>query len=514
MTAARSPVRPPLPGRFTSTGELMAAAAAEYGARDAYVEQDGTRLGFDEWYQRSRALAARLRGRGVDRGDVVALMLPSGIDYAICYSAIALLGAVTTGINTRLGPREVESILTQAQPALVIRDADAGLPEIDAALPVMARSELDAAFHEGDTDFVSATTGLDAPVTIIFTSGTTGLPKGAWFDGENMAAAAHSAGVMSAPYDRRLSSTPFPHAGYMAKLWDQLVWGITLVVSPVPWSAAKMRDILVRERITMAGGVPTQWTKLLDLPDVRRDSFPDLRLGIVATAPASPELVERTAELIGVPLVVRYAMTESPSVCGTAIDDRPDVAFRTVGKPQTGMDVRITDEDGTDVPTGRVGRVRVRGACVMRGYWNDDERTADAFDDDGWFVSGDLGSITDEGDLVLAGRVGDMYIRGGFNVHPVEVDHVLAEHPGVKEAAVVGYPTPVIGEIGVAFVVPSDASSPPTSASLRRWTADRLADYKSPDHLVIVDALPLTAMNKVDRNRLRTLASENPPPPR
>ncbi|WP_216693920.1 class I adenylate-forming enzyme family protein [Dietzia psychralcaliphila] len=490
----------------------MAAAAHEYGARDAYVEQDGTRIGFDEWYRRSRALAAHLRGRGVDTGDVVALMLPSGIDYAVAYAAVALLGAVTTGINTRLGPREVTSILAQAMPTLVIRDTDSDLPEIDGATPVLTRAELNSVTRSDAADFLPEAPGLGAPVTIIFTSGTTGLPKGAWFDGENMAAAADSAGVMSAPLDRRLTSTPFPHAGYMAKLWDQFIWGITLVVSPVPWSAEKMRDILIRERITVAGGVPTQWTKLLD--GAQRDSFPDLRLGVVATAPASPELVERTAELIGVPLVVRYAMTEAPSVSGTAIDDPPDVAFRTVGKPQTGMDVRITDDAGAELPAGRVGRVRIRGACVMRGYWNDSKRTSEAFDEDGWFVSGDLGSVTDEGHLMLAGRVGDMYIRGGFKVHPVEVDHVLTEHPGVKEAAVVGYPVPVLGEIGVAFVVPTESSSPPTSVELRRWTADRLADYKSPDHLVIVDALPLTAMNKVDRHRLRALAAATPPPPR
>lgn len=244
---------------------------------------------------------------------------------------------------------------------------------------------------------------------------------------------------------------------------------------------------------------------------LKGDSFPDLRLGVVATAPAAPELIERTAQLIGVPLVVRYAMTESPTVCGTDIGDPPEVALRTVGKPQSGMHVRVTDDEGTPLPSGRVGRVRVRGGCVMRGYWNNPAMTRDVFDDEGYFISGDLGSFTAEGNLTLAGRIGDMYIRGGFNVHPLEVEHVLADHPAVKAVAVVGHPMPVIGEIGVAFVVANDEASPPTLAELRAWAEQRLGDYKAPDHMVVIDAIPLTAMSKTDRTRLRELAAAHPP---
>ncbi|WP_067662944.1 class I adenylate-forming enzyme family protein [Nocardia miyunensis] len=511
MTTSRSFTRPPLPGRFANTGELLAAAARAHGDRDAYVEQDGTRISFAQWYRHARGLATHLRARGIAQGDVVALMLPSTIDYAVCYAAAALVGAVTTGINPRLGPRETHSILAQAAPALVIRDSDAGLPEVDPGIAVLTRAELATCYSSNDDNFVAAEMDSHDPVTIIFTSGTTGMPKGAWFDAANLAASAAASGVMSAPYDRRLSSTPFSHAGYMAKLWDQLIWGSTVVISPVPWSAAQMRDILIGERITMAGGVPTQWAKLLDLPNLERNSFPDLRLGVVATAPAAPELIERTAQLIGVPLVVRYAMTESPTVCGTDIGDPPEVAFRTVGKPQSGMHVRVTDDDGTPLPVGRIGRVRVRGGCVMRGYWNNPAVTRDVFDDEGYFISGDLGSFTAEGNLTLAGRTGDMYIRGGFNVHPVEVENVLAEHPAVNAVAVVGHPMPVIGEIGVAFVVANDDAPPPTLAELRAWAKERLGDYKAPDHMVVIDAIPLTAMSKIDRTKLRELAVTHPP---
>lgn len=498
----------PLSGSFDTADELLRTAAAAHGDRDAYVEADGTRLSFAGLDTRSDALAGALAERGVAEGDVVALMLPSSIDYAVCYAALARLGAVTTGLNTRLGPREVAAVLDRAAPVLVVRDTDAGLPPMPAGVAELPRAELAALTTGPGLGATRPAPDPAAPAVIIWTSGTTGTPKGAWFDSRNLAAAARASGVMSSPYDRRLVATPFAHAGYMAKLWDQLVWGLTLVISPAPWSAAKMAAIMRDERITVVGGVPTQWAKLLDEPAAHR--LPDLRVGIAATAPAPPDLVEAVARRIGVPLVVRYAMTESPSICGTEPDDPPEVQFRTVGRPQEGMEVAVTDEDGNLVPPGEIGRIRVRGACVMRGYWNDPERTAAALTPDGWLISGDQGYLTPDGNLVLVGRSTDLYIRGGYNVHPLEVENVLAEHPGVRRVGVVGSPAPVIGEIGVAFVVPADPAAPPTLDELREWTRARLADYKRPDRLELVDDLPVTAMLKVDRDALRAAAAPAP----
>ncbi|MCU1615641.1 MAG: putative acyl-CoA synthetase [Frankiales bacterium] len=492
---------PPLGDDCASFDELLRAAAGAYGDREAYVESGGGRLSFAEWDRASDGLAGALAERGVRAGDVVALMLPSSIDYAVCYAALARLGAVTSGLNTRLGPREVAAVLERAAPALVVRDPAARLPEVPPTLPVLDRTDLPGLYaHPGLGEQRPAPAPED-PVVIIWTSGTTGLPKGAWFDVHNLKAAAHSAGVMSTPGDRRLVATPFAHAGYMFKLWDQLAWGVTAVIPPSPWSAAEMARVMRDERISVVGGVPTQWAKLLEQPDAER--LPHLRIGIAATAPAPPDLVEAVAERIGVPLVVRYAMTESPTIAGTEPDDPPEVQFRTVGRPQEGMEVVVTDGAGTPLPPGEVGRVRVRGGCVMRGYWNDPERTAEVLTDDGWLISGDLGRFTPEGNLVLVGRAGDLYIRGGYNVHPLEVENVLAEHPAVRRAAVVGSPAPVIGEIGVAFVVAADPDSPPELIELREWVRERLADYKAPDRLVLVDDLPVTGMLKVDRDALR-----------
>ncbi len=200
-------------------------------------------------------------------------------------------------------------------------------------------------------------------------------------------------------------------------------------------------------------------------------------------------------------------MTESPSITGTEPGDSPEVLYRTVGRTQVGMAVEIVDAVGALVANGEVGRVRVSGACVMRGYWDDPELTRQVLDDGGRLTSSDLGRFDADGNLVLVGRANDMYIRGGYNVYPLEVENVLAEHPGVVTAAIVGVPAPVIGEIGVAFVVPTDPSAPPSLEDLRAWVRDRLADYKAPDRLEIVEGLPLTALLKVDKLSLLNRAT-------
>ncbi|MGD9798714.1 MAG: class I adenylate-forming enzyme family protein, partial [Acidimicrobiia bacterium] len=425
-------------------------------------------------------------------------------DFAVAFAAVALVGGVATGLNTRHGPREVAAIDERCEPALVVVDGPppAGLPA-DAATVDRATLRALAAGPDRLGDRRHRGTEGD-PAVIVWTSGTTGLPKGVWFDHRRLRAAVTTAGAMTDAFDRRLVSVPFAHAGYLAKVWEQLAWATTLVISPTPWSAADMARLLVDERISVAGAVPTQWAKLLEQPGLTGADVPALRIGVVATAPAPPELVERVVDRLGCFLVVRYAMTESPSISGTEPGDPPEVSYRTVGRPQAGLELSIRRDDGTEVePGGEVGRIHVRGTCVMGGYWREPELTAEVLDGDGWLRSGDLGHLDADGNLVLSGRVGDMYIRGGYNVYPLEVENVLAEHPAVDTVAVVGAPTPVLGERGVAFVVPAPGGPPPGLDELRSWTVARLADYKAPDQLELVEALPLTSMMKVDKLALK-----------
>lgn len=497
-----------VPGEFETLGHLIIAAAASIGPHEAYVEvATGRRETFASLAARSTGLAGELRRRGVGHGDVLAVALPPSIDYAVACAAGALLGAVVTGINHRLGPREVGSILDRCPPRVLFSEdgfvSHALFPDVLTPSTLAGVEAADPAQW-----VVPEQCRRSDPAVIIWTSGTTGLPKGAWFDHANLSAAVGTAGEMTVAHDRRLSGIPMAHAGYMAKQWEQWAMALTLVLTPTPWSADAMAEVLESERITAAGAVPTQWAKLLDQPGLANRDLSRLRICLAATAPAAPELIERITATLGAPVVVRYAMTESPSITGTSVHDTPEVQYRTVGRPQEGVRVRLVDNHGHEVPSGEVGRVHVAGPCVMRGYWNDATMTSDAFDADRWLISGDLARLDAEGNLVLAGRIGDMYIRGGYNVYPVEVEHRLAEHPQVAAVAIVGAPRPVIGEIGVAHVVAAEPGDPPTLAELRAWVRAELADYKAPDELVLRSSLPLTAMGKVNKAELAARTPE------
>ncbi len=230
-----------------------------------------------------------------------------------------------------------------------------------------------------------------------------------------------------------------------------------------------------------------------------------LRICGTGAAPVAPELAQAITERFRCPVIVRYACTEAPTLTGTVIGDPPEVLFRTVGRPAPGVEIRLRGPDGDHVALGEVGRIHVRSPGAMRGFWNDPATTAAQIDSEGWIAVGDLGRFDALGNLVLCGRTGEMYVRGGYNVYPLEVEHVVAEHPAVAAVAIIGTTAPVIGEIGIAYVVPHAPPADPSAlaAELRVWVRDRLADYKAPDRVVFVDHLPLTSMMKIDKRALQ-----------
>src|SRR2546421_6191972 len=244
---------------------------------------------------------------------------------------------------------------------------------------------------------------------------------------------------------------------------------------------------------------------------LEHESFPSADLSslqaiVVGGGPATPLLVRAARERFGVPLAVRYSCTEAAIGTGTRFDDPASDAEVSVGRAQPGVTLSVLDDEDRPVATGEVGHVCLRSAAAMSGYWNDTAATAAAFTPDGSVRTGDLGWVDENGRLRLAGRSKEMYVRGGYNVYPMEVEAVLAEHPGVASVAVVARPDEVMGEVGVAFVVPRAA--PPDLEALRAYAAERLAAYKLPEALRVVDAIPLTSMDKVDRQTLkRSLSS-------
>ena len=481
--------------------DVLDRVAAAYPDREAYVDGD-QRVTFGQLAGRSSGLAALMQDRGVRHGDVVAIRLPTSIEYALSYLAAARLGAVTTGINPRLGRREVDGIVARAKPVLtVIEDADIDTPSSAASL---RRSEV-SAVAPGDPAWRPEVLAADDPVAIVWTSGTTGLPKGAVFDHRNLEALSRATGEMSAPLDVRLSPVPFAHVGYMTRVWDEIGNGMTSVIVPTPWSASTALDLIEAQRVTVGQGVPTQWELILRQPDLDRRDTSSMRMISTGAARVPAALVFALEKQFGCPVVVRYATTEASVVAGTLRGDPPEVIESTVGGPCPTVEVRIADPDGAPVPPGEVGMIEVRSGAVMRGYLGDEHPSP--IRPDGWLVTGDAGSLDPGGRIRLVGRQSEMYIRGGYNVYPLEVEQVLSEHPSVAEVAVAGAHDEVLGMRGVAWVVPAGAGAgagavAPQLDELRAWCKSQLADYKAPDRLVVVDALPRNQMGKVDKKAL------------
>ena len=356
-------------------------------------------------------------------------------------------------------------------------------------------------------------------MAVVWTSGTTGLPKGAVFDHASLAAVAEGTDVLSEAGDRRLSPLPFAHVGSMTRPWDEIANGVTTVITPTPWKAADAIRIMTEERITVAQGVPTQWALVLAHPDLDAADLSSLRIAGTGASRVPSELVAAMRQRLGVPVVVRYTSTEASLGTGTVPGDPDEVVATTRGPAgPRGASWPSPTTTGRAVPAGEVGRVRLRSGCGDAGLlgWTHDgsgsrrHRLRPA----GHRCRAGRGRVADHrrlrlhrsgGCLHLVGRANELYIRGGYNVYPAEVEGVLGGHPAVAQVAVVGAPDPVLGEIGVAFVVPiPEAPSAPDEllAALRELARASLADYKAPDRLVLVDSLPLTSMMKVDKRSL------------
>lgn len=505
-----------------NTAELLRIAAAEHPDREAYVH--GEKRVTYRWLDRAAdGFAASLLDLGVAPGDVVCLMLGSSIKFAACYLGALRAGAVTSAINLRLGVNEQWSILERTEPAVTVLGDGAEIPAGADPGQVLHVSELGTALGREPlptTDLpVIHPTGA---ACIVWTSGTTGAPKGAVYDHTRMASISKNMGQLTEPGDRRLVVLPFAHVGYMTRMWDELANGTTIVLAGEPWSATETLRLIREESITMGTGVPTQWELVLTHADLARTDFSRLRVCGIGGAAISPDLVRRMRETLGCPVLSRYTSTEAGVTTSTVIGDPDEIVATTVGRAVPEVELRIEEppsavphtppgdrprENSEKPPSaapGEVGEIVCRSPAMMRGYWRDPDLTASVIDADGWLHTGDLGTLDADGVVRIVGRLKEMYIRGGYNVYPTEVEAVLAEHPAIARIAVVGLPDPVLGEIGGVFAVAADPAHPPELAELRDWSRARIADYKAPDRLVIVDELPVTAMHKVDKTALRT----------
>lgn len=478
----------------------------------AFVDCSGdvpATLTYGQWDRATDAVAALLAERGVRPGDCVGAIAANSLRYPVLMTAAIRLGAIVSGANPRLGPQETDAITAATDPTVTwVGD---GLRHPACCGSTVSDAELDAAMHGAAVPPAVVRSAHD-PVAIVWTSGTTGVPKGAVYGHSEMRAVAAVQGDLTRPHDRYLSAIPFAHVGFTTKLWGNLVYATTQVIAPAPWRAADALRIIAEQRVTVTGGMPAQLRLMLDHPDFARTDLSSLRQLIPAGAVIEPSLVHELRARTGCIVVARYTCTEAAITTGTDPDAPDDIVATTVGTPVSGVELRLVDDDGTMVTDGSVGEIRCRSAAMMRGYWRDPDATAETLvpaDDGGrpWLATGDLGRIDPaDGQLRIVGRRKDMYLRGGYNVYPVEVETRLAAHPAVTAAAVVGVPDRVLGERGAAFVTVTDPTSPPTRDDLRAWVREALADYKAPDHVWVVDAIPLTSLHKPDKVAMRTEA--------
>lgn len=518
-------------------GTVAAAAARRFGDTPAVVLHasggevaEVRSLSYQQLDLVASDAAAGLARAGIGPGDVVAAVLPGGPEWVALAVAADRIGATWAPVSTALAAAERAALVDLVDPSVVV----AGAEQVD-GLPLRAPVVVvDPGGAGGDPvgGILPARqagsrrrsgrrrrsgTGRAAVTTVCFTSGTTGLPRPAAFTvSQQRAVQRIDLGDRSRSWGgggHMVCSTQLAHVGMALKLPWYLRTGSTLHVLP-RWRADDVLELVARHRMVTLGVVAPQLALMLRSPRFDELDLSCVRTVVAGGAPSPPALVSEARRRLGADYSIRWSSTESGGVgLATAPDADTDEALHTVGRPRPGVQARVASEDDTPMGDGEVGELQLRSGAVMAGYLGDDPggfdagATRDALTDDGWLRTGDLAVRHPSGAYELAGRRTEMYLRGGYNVFPMEVESVLADHPLVADVAVVPRADEVMGEVGVAVVVPVEGARAPTLDELRSHAAARLARHKLPEHVVVTEALPLTGSQKRDRAALARLAS-------
>lgn len=495
-----------------------AQAAARTWPDAPAVLENGEVWSFAELWQRSRAAASALLGRGIGAGDRVAIWAPNSREWIVAAIAVMSCGAAVVTLNTRLKGREAGDILRRTNAKLLFTVegflgidyraliADEDLPALEGTL-LLEHDLVQGGKGADDPAVDGALAGIHADTVsdILFTSGTTGSPKGVLMTyGRVLPQAAvwcQNTGLREG--DRYLIANPFFHSFGMKVGWVACILSGAVAVPMPQFDVAQAIELIVRERITFMPGPPTIFQMLLAELDKRKWDCSSLRGGTTGAASVPPALVERIREDLGmVDLITAYGMTECVNITTCVPGDDAETIARTCGKAFPGNEVRIADAQGNEVPRGQTGEVQVRGQGVMLGYLDNAQATAETIDADGWLHTGDVGTMDERGYVRITDRMKDLYISGGFNVYPAEVEKLLAEHPAIGMAAVVGVPDERLGEVGRAFVVLRPGATA-SEAELIAWSRENMANYKVPRSFVLVEDLPRNAAGKVLKTELR-----------
>ena len=515
---------------FGSIAHLPTIAAQRHGDRAA-IEDGDVRITFTRLDNLSARFAKILLGAGVQHGDRVAIWAPNCWQWVVAALGAHRCGAALVPINTRYKGDEAAFILrkTGAKVLLTLRDFlgldfPALLRGIDDApdpLTILLQGnpegeelsweqaiELGATVsHEQVKARRDAVTGEDV-ADILFTSGTTGEPKGAiCTHAQGLRAYRDWADVVGLrDDDRYLVVAPFFHAfGYKAGWLAALMCGATILPQPV-FDVGAVLQRIGRDRVSMLPGPPALYQTILGRPDLGEHDLSTLRLAVTGAAVIPTELIVRMRSELGFETVITgYGLTEACGIATMCRDgDDPALIASTSGRAIPGVQVQVVDEGGAPVAAGEPGEVVVRGYNVMRGYLDDEQATAATIDKDGWLHTGDIGVMDEAGNLRITDRLKDMFIMGGFNVYPAEVERVLLARPDIVQAAVIGVPDERMGEVGAAWIVVREDAEI-SASELVSWCRQKMANFKVPRHVHVVPSLPMNATGKVQKFKLRAM---------
>lgn len=511
---------------------LLDAAAATSPDREFVRSGPGART-YSEMVDRSRRVAAGLLALGLRRGDRVAVAAPNSPEWLELLFGAARIGLVVVTLNIRYRESELEYMLEQSGARMVVTCTAADGEDLEALYEALVRriptlehvrfvdrpSGRDAfanlATHGSDVD-APGPEASDAAV-ILYTSGTTGRPKGAVLTHRSIVGSAQAQADRTAvgPDDVMLAVMPLNHVGGLTcTLTTMMIAAGTVVMPPGYSPGGALRD-LHEHRVTIFAGVPTMWSLMLSHADFATTDVSRLRLAIIGGSNAEPALCEAIAAAFPrARLTNLYGLSEtSGAVVLSEVDDPLPVVARTLGTALPGVEVRVMGPDGEVTVPDTDGELQVRGLPVADGYWRMPEETRTTFLEGGWLATGDIVARAASGHLHLRGRQKEMFLQGGYNVYPVEVENVLTRFPEVVTAAGIGVPDPVLGEIGLYFVVPRDPAGGVDVDALLAHCRRQLADYKVPRRIEVVDELPTTPTGKIAKAQLRSRATATVDPP-
>jgi fatty-acyl-CoA synthase len=538
-----SPVLPQLPSYASGTSDvpllgetigdnLDRTVAADPG-REALVDVPaGRRWTYAQLRADVDALALGLVGAGVAKGDRVGIWAPNMAEWTLLQYATAKIGAILVNINPSYRTHELEYVLKQAGISLLvaarefktsnyaamIEEVRGNCPDLHAVV-LIGSAEWDgllAAGHGGDPAEQAALLAArqaalspDEPISIQYTSGTTGFPKGATLSHHNILNNGYFVGLICGytPADRVCIPVPFYHCfGMVMGNLAATSNGCTMVIPAQGFDPKATLEAVAGERCTSLYGVPTMFIAELSHPDFGSYDLSSLRTGIMAGSPCPVEVMKQVVARMGMDEVtICYGMTEtSPVSTQTRADDSLERRVATVGRVHPHLEVKLIDPDtGLTVPRGQPGELCTRGYSVMLGYWDEPDKTAEAIDAARWMRTGDLAVMDADGYVNITGRIKDMVIRGGENVYPREIEEFLYTHPDIVDAQVIGVPDERYGEELCVWVKLRDGAPQLTAESLREFAAGKLAHYKIPRYVLLVDDFPMTVTGKIRKVEMR-----------